>query len=81
MAPFSQLVRGMNSTMMSEFDAWERILSYVVGDRLKANLEDKVQHMVVEANKVEIFDVRQRINIELKPLDKLRSTGMENGDA
>lgn len=34
--------------------------------------------MAVEVNKLEIFDVGQRINIEPKPLEKSYSTGIEN---
>lgn len=79
MKPSNQLVGVMNSTMMSEFDALERISVYVGENRLKADLEAKVQHMTVKANEVEIFDVGQRINIELKPPGEPQSADMENG--
>lgn len=47
----------MNLVMMSEFDAWKQISPYVAENRLKADLEDEVRHMVVEANKTEVFDM------------------------
>lgn len=34
--------------------------------------------MVVEANEVDIFDVRKDVNIKMKPPNKPHLTGMEN---
>ena len=80
MTTSNQLFRVMNSIMMYEFDALEQISANVAKNRLKEDLEVEVQHMDVKANKFEIFDVGQRINIKLKPPNDSRSTGMENID-
>lgn len=67
MTPSDQLVGVTNLMMMSEFDALKKILAYVARNRLKADLEVNVSHIVVGANELEIFYVGERINIELKP--------------
>lgn len=68
----------MNSTKMSEFDALERISTYVAKNRLKAALEAEIPHMVVEVSELEVFNVAQRINIEPKLIEMPQPADVED---
>lgn len=68
---------------MFEFDSLERISAYVAENRLKVSLEAKIPHMVVEVNKLDVFDVGKRINIEpdlveIPQLEGIDDDGLKN---
>lgn len=52
-------------------------MAYVVKNILKADLEAEIPHMVVEANELEVFDMGQRINVELNPVEMMQPTGIK----
>lgn len=74
----SQLVRAMNLMMMSEVDALKQILAYIADNRLKATLEAKILHMIVEANEIKTFDVSQRINFGPRTIEESWLAGLED---
>lgn len=64
-----QPARATNLMTMYEFEFLKQISAYVVVNRLKVALEDKIPHMVVESNELEVSDVSQRISVGLSPVE------------
>lgn len=67
----NQRVREVNSVMMSYLKTLKRISAYVAENKLKAVLEAKVKHMVVEANKIEMHLDGPGKDFDPEPPDKV----------